>query len=46
MTEHPLDELAAYSIGVLDPDEQRTVGRHDVLEQAGAVLIGEHRDLP
>lgn len=28
MTEHPLDDLAAYSIGVLDPDEQRTVGRH------------------
>ena len=28
MTEHPLDDLAAYSIGVLDPDEQRIVGRH------------------
>ncbi len=28
MTEHPLDDLAAYSLGILDPEEQRAVGRH------------------
>lgn len=28
MTDHPLDDLAAYSLGVLDADEQRAVGAH------------------
>ena len=28
MTEHPLDDLAAYALDILDPEEQRAVGRH------------------
>lgn len=28
MTEHPLDDLAAYSLGILERDEQRAIGRH------------------
>ena len=28
MTEHPLDDLAAYALGVLEADEQRAVGAH------------------
>lgn len=28
MTEHPTDELAAYALGILDPDEQRAVSTH------------------
>ena len=28
MTEHPRDDLAAYALGILDADAQRTVGAH------------------
>ena len=28
MTEHPIDDLAAYALGVLEPEEQRTVSAH------------------
>lgn len=28
MTDHPIDDLAAYALGALDPEEARTIGAH------------------